>query len=84
MSSPRTVTLCGRSLPEPGHICAFFDSRAEDDDILSPYFRERIAIDEEVINIVDADRAPSREVASRERAKSPEINRLPDGLNAPV
>jgi len=57
MSSPRTVTLCGRSLPEPGHICAFFNSRNQEYDILGPYYKEGIDLDEEVITIVDADRS---------------------------
>ena len=56
MSGPRTVTLCGRALEEPGHICAFFDSRVEEYDILAPYYREGIELDEEVITIVDAER----------------------------
>jgi hypothetical protein len=56
MSGPRTVTLCGRALEEPGHICAFFDSRAEEYDILGPYYKEGIELDEEVITIVDAER----------------------------
>jgi hypothetical protein len=50
------VTLCGRSLDEPGHICAFFDSRTEEYDVLTPYFKEGIALEEEVINIVDTHR----------------------------
>lgn len=56
MSAPRTVTLCGRALPEPGHVCAFFDSRREEYDVLSPYYREGIELDEEVITIVEAHR----------------------------
>jgi MEDS: MEthanogen/methylotroph, DcmR Sensory domain len=56
MPASRTVTLCGRALKEPGHICAFFDSRNEEYDILVPFFKEGIALDEEVINIVDAHR----------------------------
>jgi len=56
MSGPRTVTLCGRALEEPGHICAFFDSRNEEYDVLAPYYQEGIDLDEEVITIVDADR----------------------------
>ena len=56
MSAPRTVTLCGRALEEPGHICAFFDSRSEEYEILTPYYKEGIALDEEVITIVDAGR----------------------------
>jgi len=56
MSATRTVTLCGRALEEPGHICAFFDSRSEEYEVLVPYFKEGIALDEEVINIVDENR----------------------------
>jgi hypothetical protein len=56
MSAPRTVTLCGRALEEPGHICAFFDSRSEEYDILAPYYKEGIALDERVITIVGEDR----------------------------
>jgi hypothetical protein len=56
MSKPRTVTLCGRQLEEPGHICAFFDSRTEEYDVLSPYYREGIDLDEEVITIVGEER----------------------------
>ena len=55
MSSPRTVTLCGRELPEPGHICAFLDSRNPEYEVLSPYFKQEIALDEEDINIGRAD-----------------------------
>jgi hypothetical protein len=50
------VTLCGKALEEPGHICAFFDSRNEEYDVLSPYYKEGIELDEEVITIVDAER----------------------------
>ena len=56
VSAQRTVTLCGRRLDEPGHICAFFDSRNEEYDVLSPYYKEGIELGEEVITIVDDDR----------------------------
>ncbi|HXT14331.1 MAG TPA: MEDS domain-containing protein [Gemmatimonadaceae bacterium] len=56
MSAPRTVTLCGRALDEPGHVCAFFDSRHEEYEILVPYFKEGLDLDEQVINIVDGHR----------------------------
>lgn len=65
MSAPRTVTLCGRSLPEPGHICAFFNSREEEYDILGPYYREGMTLDEEVINIVGAGRLPEHRARLR-------------------
>lgn len=56
VSAPQTVTLCGRALEQPGHICAFFDSRSEEYDVLVPYFKEGLALDETVINIVDGHR----------------------------
>ncbi|HEY1953805.1 MAG TPA: MEDS domain-containing protein [Gemmatimonadaceae bacterium] len=43
-------------MPEPGHVCAFFDSRQQEYDTLGPYYKEGIDLDEEVINIVDSDR----------------------------
>jgi hypothetical protein len=54
MSDTRTVTLCGRQLKQPGHICAFFDSRDQEYSVLAPYYQEGLAAGEEVINIVDA------------------------------
>ncbi len=73
MSSHRTVTLCGRSLPEPGHICAFFNSRNQEYDILSPYYQEGIELDEEVINIVDAER--SRDHVARLQAHGIDVDK---------
>src|SRR4051812_6242924 len=53
--SRRSVTLCDHDLGEPGHICAFFDSKAEQYEVLSPYYREGIDQGEQVITIVDRD-----------------------------
>jgi hypothetical protein len=50
----RTVTLCGRPLKRPGHICAFFDSREQEYSVLAPYYREGLEAGEEIITIVDA------------------------------
>jgi hypothetical protein len=61
----RTVTLCGRSLEHPGHICAFFDSRTEEYDVLVPYFKEGLEQGEQVINIVDANRVEDHTVRLR-------------------
>jgi hypothetical protein len=54
--SDSAVTLCGCRLEKPGHVCAFFDSRAEEYDILAPFYREGLGFDEEVITVVGADR----------------------------
>jgi hypothetical protein len=51
-----TVHLCGQDIHRPGHICAFFDSRDEEYDILLPYFREGVDRGEEVLNVLDAAR----------------------------
>jgi MEDS: MEthanogen/methylotroph, DcmR Sensory domain len=51
-----TVTLCGRQLDRPTHLCAFFDSREEEYDVLTPYYNEGLAAGEQVITIVDSDR----------------------------
>ncbi len=73
MSAPRTVSPCGRALEQPGHICAFFDSRSEEYDVLVPYFKEGLALDEEVINIVDADR--HRDHCARLRSHEIDVDR---------
>ena len=54
----RPVTLCGQDVPASSHICAFFDSREEQYDVLLPYFREGIAHGEQVISIFDAQTNP--------------------------
>lgn len=53
-SADPTVTLCGRNIGRPGHICAFFDSRTQQYDVLTPYFQEGLDQGEQVITIVDA------------------------------
>jgi hypothetical protein len=55
MSSQRTIKLCGQDLHAPGHICAFFDSRDQQYDVLSPYYQEGLDQGEEVLTIVDAN-----------------------------
>ncbi|HVZ44055.1 MAG TPA: MEDS domain-containing protein [Ramlibacter sp.] len=50
----RTVTLCGEPLHGLQHICAFFDSREEQYDILNPYFQEGLDTGDEVVTIVES------------------------------
>jgi hypothetical protein len=38
LPSPRAVTLSSRALPEPGDICACFDSGTQEYDCPEPYF----------------------------------------------
>jgi hypothetical protein len=54
MGNRPNVTLAGRSLERPGHICAFFDSRDQQYDVLTPYYQEGLDDGEEVVTIVDA------------------------------
>jgi hypothetical protein len=51
-----TVQLCGQAVHRPGHICAFFDSREEEYDILLPYLKQGVDAGEDVLNVLDAAR----------------------------
>lgn len=53
-ASQRKVTLCGEPLHGLQHICAFFDSREEQYDILNPYFREGLDTGDEVVTMVES------------------------------
>lgn len=55
-AAPRYVTLGSHKFDRPGHLCAFFDSREQEYEVLAPYYREGIAEGEQVVNIVDAVR----------------------------
>ena len=52
----RSIHLCGQDVDQPGHICAFFDSRDEEYETLVPYFREGVDAGEQVLNVLDAAR----------------------------
>lgn len=54
MKKQQSVTLCGETLKGPRHICAFFDSREEQYEILMPYFKEGLDNKEEVITILES------------------------------
>lgn len=54
MKRQQSVTLCGETLYGPRHICAFFDSREEQYDVLMPYFKEGLDNKEEVITILES------------------------------
>lgn len=55
MKKQKSVTLCGETLAGPLHICAFFDSREEQYEILLPWIKEGLNNKEEVINILARD-----------------------------
>ena len=50
----RRIHLCGETVPHPGHVCAFFDSRDQKYDVLVPFLKDALAAGDEVVNIVDA------------------------------
>jgi hypothetical protein len=51
---PRTIHLCGEPLHGLQHVCAFFDSREEQYEVLNPYFREGLESGDEVVTIVES------------------------------
>ena len=52
--SPRPATVCGHTLTHSSHICAFFDSTAQEYGCLVPYFAEGLDRGEQVVTIRDA------------------------------
>ena len=52
----RTVRICGRDIPNPGHICAFFNDREAEYSALLPYLKQGVEVGEEVVNVLDAAR----------------------------
>ncbi|NJO12191.1 MAG: hypothetical protein HC872_00515 [Gammaproteobacteria bacterium] len=48
------VRLAGRTLRHHRHICAFFNSTAERDRVLMPFFKEGITRGEKVFHIIDS------------------------------
>ena len=52
-TTEKPVRLAGRTLRENRHICAFFHSKAEQDAVLMPFFKEGLERGEKVFNIVD-------------------------------
>jgi hypothetical protein len=53
MKNGQTVTLCGETLPGSLHICAFFDSRDEQYEILLPWLKEGLNNNETVLSILE-------------------------------
>jgi len=48
------IRLAGRNLKETRHICAFFNSREEQNKVLMPFFKEGIDRGEKIFHIVDS------------------------------
>lgn len=55
MKHHQSITLCGETLTGPLHVCAFFDSREEQYEILLPWLKEGIDNNEEVLTILAGD-----------------------------
>lgn len=49
------VTIQGRRLDAPRHICCFFDTRDQQYETLIPYFAEGLANGEQVLTVMDSD-----------------------------
>jgi hypothetical protein len=58
MEQQQQVTLCGKRLSGLRHICAFFESRDEQYEILAPYLKEGIDNGEQVITILESNTHP--------------------------
>ena len=48
------IRLAGRTLKHHRHICAFFNSREEQNKVLMPFFKEGVDRGEKIFNIVDS------------------------------
>lgn len=55
MTKPQPLTLCGEILYAPIHVCAFFDSRDEQYNVIVPYINEGLDNKEQIINILESD-----------------------------
>lgn len=55
-ASAEPIRLAGRKLTRHRHICAFFNSREEQDKVLMPFFREGYERGEKLFHIVDGRR----------------------------
>jgi hypothetical protein len=53
-TASRPIRLAGRTLKETRHICAFFRSREEQNEVLMPFFKEGYERGEKLFHIVDA------------------------------
>jgi hypothetical protein len=76
MPTMRPVTMCGQTLPNATHICAFFDSEKQEYDCLVPYFMEGLAQNEQVVTIRDAAQCATHRDRLRER--------MPQGIDDPI
>lgn len=53
MTTVQPVTICGEVLYAPIHVCAFFDSRDDQYNVILPFINEGLERQEKVINILE-------------------------------
>lgn len=49
----KPITLAGKDITAYHHVCAFFDSRKEENAVLGPFFKDGLDNGEKVVHIVD-------------------------------
>jgi hypothetical protein len=54
MAKKHSATLCGETLTGSVHVCAFFDSKDEQYEVLLPYYKEGLERNEEVLTILES------------------------------
>lgn len=60
------IRLAGRTLKETRHVCAFFNSREEQDKVLMPFFKEGFDRGEKIFHIVDGRQRDAHVCACRD------------------
>jgi hypothetical protein len=71
-----TVRLCGEDVHRPGHICAFFDSRDDEYEVLLPYLRQGVDAGEDVLNVLDGSRLPEHGRRLRDAGMNPDLGQV--------
>jgi hypothetical protein len=51
----KPITLAGKDITPYNHVCAFFDSRKEEYEVLAPFFKDGLDNGEKTIHIVDPE-----------------------------
>jgi hypothetical protein len=60
------IRLAGRTLKETRHVCAFFNSREEQDKVLMPFFKEGFDGHQKLFHIVDSRQRDAHLCACRD------------------
>ena len=78
-ASPIPATVCGHALAHSAHICAFFDSEAQEYSCLVPYFAEGLERGEQVVTIRDSAKCSGHVARLREAGRFPVDDAMHDG-----